>query len=123
MNQFEESDNLTCQETVAAYVERDDSMNLELDIEKFTHDMTKLGFNPDEVVIRKEYNAFIRYQTRQALQNNQDLSVMISFDEYYQQKHQMKQNKWNQLYEAFETNNKEIYYQAFSLNELKYLGY
>lgn len=123
MDIFEQKEEPSYQETVNAYVDRDNTMNLEIDIDRFTRHMTKLGYNPDEDVIRKEYDAMVRYETMLAERNNQDPPIFMSFTNYYQQKHQDKQVKWDYFYEALGTINKEYYYQKFSLDELKYLGY
>ncbi len=124
MELYEQSETPSYEQTVAAYVERDYHMQIALHIDKFTHDMTKLGFNPDENIIRKEYNGYVKHQVTQALKNHEDISgSMISFEEYYQQKHQHKQNKWDKFYKALVTDDKETYYKEFSLDELEYLGY
>lgn len=127
MDEFEQTNNPTYDQIVAAYVERDISMNLDLNDEIFSHAVKKLKYSIHEDDIRKEFTSLKRYRTERAIrEDDQDtLNEMLNFtyDDYYQQTYQGKLTKYNYIKSAFDTGDKENFYRAFTKQELEWLGY
>jgi hypothetical protein len=127
MDEFQQAENPTYDQIIAAYVERDTLVNIDLNEESFSHAIKKLKYSIHEDDIRKEFTNLKRYRIDKAIrENDQDtLNEMITFtySDYYQQKYQHKLTKYNHIKSAFDTGDKETFYRAFTKKELEWLGY
>lgn len=127
MDTFEQLETPSYDQTVAAYVERDSDMNIDLDDDKFNKNIKKLGFSIDRDDIMREYRAHKRYHIMKATQENDEAAlsqiINLEYEDYYQERYPLKFTKYTIIRAAFESGDKETYYRAFSHDELKYLGY
>ena len=127
MEAFENTDTPTYDQTVAAYVDRDDSMHLELTHERFLRHVKKLGYSINTDDIQQEYQNYIRHKIMKAMDEGDDSALLelnnLTYDDYYNEKYPLKSAKYANIRTALDTQDKEIYYRAFTLEELKCLGY